>query len=106
MVAIKKMNGTVQPVCIDVAWTHDFDAEPIRLVSELDNERYEIRKLEFFRDGRIGYADGHNSTMGTQLGTLPVPSLAEINADAQFNAHIIDAMLFNRLWSQFASGTG
>lgn len=37
---------------IDVAWRHDFADEPVRLVSELDELRFETRKLEFFRDGR------------------------------------------------------
>ncbi|MFL9867850.1 hypothetical protein PQR67_27055 [Paraburkholderia fungorum] len=100
------MDEAFQLIFIDVAWTHDFEAEPIRLVSQLDNERYEVRKLEFFRDGRVGYADGHKSEMGTQLGKLPVPPLAEINSDTQFNARLIEPTLFNRLWSQHASGTG
>ncbi|REG50447.1 hypothetical protein B0G80_6879 [Paraburkholderia sp. BL6669N2] len=47
------MDEAFQPIFIDVAWTHGFETEPIRLVSQLDNERYEIRKLEFFRDGRV-----------------------------------------------------
>ena len=33
---------------IDVKWKHDFADEPVRLVSELGEGRYEIRKLEFF----------------------------------------------------------
>ncbi|XBO33895.1 hypothetical protein ABIS02_41030 (plasmid) [Paraburkholderia fungorum] len=41
------MDEAFQPIFIDVAWTHDFEAEPIRLVSQLDSKRYEVRKLEF-----------------------------------------------------------
>ncbi len=97
------MDEACQPIFIDVAWKHDFEADPIRLVSQLDNQRYEVRKLEFFRDGRVGYADGHKSTMGTQLGKLPVPPLIEINSDVQFDARIIESTLFNHLWSKHAS---
>ncbi|ASL48733.1 hypothetical protein bAD24_p01405 (plasmid) [Burkholderia sp. AD24] len=100
----QKMDEAFQPIYIDVAWTHDFEAEPIRLVSQLDNQRYEVRKLEFFRDGRVGYADGLKSAMGTQLGELPVPPLIEINSDAQFDARIIESTLFNQLWSKHAFG--
>jgi hypothetical protein len=101
----EKMGEASRSIFIDVAWRHDFEGEPIRLVSQLDNERYEVRKLEFFRDGRVGYADDHKSAMGTQLGKLPVPPLAEINSDNQFDARVIESTLFNRLWSQHASGT-
>ena len=31
--------------------------DPYRLVSELDSERFEIRKLEYFKNGVIQYAD-------------------------------------------------
>lgn len=86
-------------------WRHDFEAEPIRLVSQLNYERYEVRKLEFFRDGRVGYADDHQSAMGTELGKLPVPRLAEIISDFQFSARVIESTLFERLWSQHTSGT-
>lgn len=96
---------TCQFIFIDVVWTHDFEAEPIRLVSQLDYERYEVRKLEFFRDGRVGYADGHRSAMGTELGKLPVPQLTEINSDLQFSARVVESTLFERLWSQHTPGT-
>jgi len=100
------MDEVSQSIFIDVAWIYDFDAEPIRLVSQLDSERNKVRKLEFFRDGRVGYADGHKSAMGTQVGKLPVPPLAEINSDTQFDTRIIESTLFSRSWSQHASGTG
>lgn len=55
----------VSAISIDVAWRHDCETEPIRRVTQLDNERCEIRNLAFFRDGPVGYADGRNSAMGT-----------------------------------------
>jgi hypothetical protein len=41
---------------IDVTWFHKLPTVPVRLVSELDDERYEVRKLEFFADGSVGFA--------------------------------------------------
>ncbi|MEI7297895.1 hypothetical protein WCQ02_41115 [Paraburkholderia tropica] len=90
-------------IAIDVAWKHDFDAEPVRLVSVLDRNRYEICKLEFFRDGRVGFADEKRSALGTQLGLLPVPSLTEINADPQFEARETTIKAFEVLWSRLVT---
>ncbi|WP_423760502.1 DUF6881 domain-containing protein [Burkholderia sp. NLJ2] len=86
-------------IAIDVAWKHAIDTEPVRLVSVLDRDRYEVRKLEIFRDGRVGFADETRSSQGTELGTVPVPSLAEINADPEFEARETTLELFEALWS-------
>ncbi|KML46113.1 hypothetical protein VL15_36155 [Burkholderia cepacia] len=86
-------------IAIDVAWKHAFDTEPVRLVSVLDRDRYEVRKLEFFRDGRVGFADETRSSQGTALGTVPVPSLVEINEDPEFDAQETTLEMFDTLWS-------
>lgn len=87
-------------IAIDVAWKHAFETEPVRLVSVLDRDRYEVRKLEFFRDGRVGFADDARSSHGTELGTVPVPSLVEINADPEFDGREITLEDFETLWSR------
>ncbi|MFT9639724.1 DUF6881 domain-containing protein, partial [Alcaligenes phenolicus] len=84
---------------IDVQWRHHFEAEPTRLVSELDEHRMETRKLEFFRDGQVGYACAGHATCGTALGLVPVPSLSEINADPEFAGAMISSAEFEALWS-------
>jgi hypothetical protein len=88
-------------IAIDVAWKHDFDTEPARLVSVLDRDRYEVRKLEFFRNEQVGFADKKRSALGTQLGLLPVPALTVINADPQFEAREMTMKEFEMLWSRF-----
>ena len=65
---------------IDVSWLHKSPLEPVRLISELDVAGWERRKLEFFADGRVGFACSTRATDGTALGTAPIPPLAEINA--------------------------
>jgi hypothetical protein len=84
---------------IDVEWRHELPLEPVRLVSELDRFRMEVRKLEFFRDGSVGRAWGEGSSLGTDLSTEPVPSIDQINGDGQFRAKAIDDTEFERLWS-------
>jgi len=88
---------------IDVEWLHECSEDPIRLVSELDGLRYEIRKLEFFRNGEVGFASKDQCSNGTDLGTMEVPPLAEINASPEFSGIAITAELFEHLWHQHAS---
>jgi hypothetical protein len=88
---------------IDVQWYSDGEGDPVRLVSELDEQRYELRKLEFFRSGAVGFADALRESGGTRLGELSVPSLEEINADAQFNAISIAPQDFEALWERYAT---
>ena len=44
---------------ISVEWLHKFENEPVRLLSELDDEGFEIRKVEIFSDGSMGFARGY-----------------------------------------------
>ena len=83
---------------IDVAWHHNHSTEPVRLVSELDSGRYELRKLEFFGDGRVAFATGLKQSSGTRLGEMPVPEEEEINRDRQFTAKSITQEEFEALW--------
>jgi hypothetical protein len=84
---------------IDVIWHSTDPADPIRLASELDEQGYEVRKLEFFRNGIVGYADESGTANGCALGEVPVPSLSEINRDDQFSGMSISALAFEVLWA-------
>jgi hypothetical protein len=86
--------------CIDVEWHQSDNRFPIRMVSELGEQGYEARKLEFFPDGRIGYAFGAIEYGGTMLGTAPVPSLEEINEQGEFSAREISMESFEALWNK------
>jgi hypothetical protein len=83
---------------IDVLWMHPHDSEPMRLASELDQNRMEVRKLEFFSDGRVGFASVDVSIYGARLGEVPAPSLDEINQDPQFRGVSITGLAFEELW--------
>jgi len=89
---------------IDVTWYHAHDEEPVRLISEIDGSGFETRKLEFYRDGRVGWAERCASHLGTDLGIEPVPSLAEINKDPQFVGVKLEAAAFEALWKRHAIG--
>jgi hypothetical protein len=67
-----------------VGWKHPHAEEPVILYSELDADRWEVRKVEVFRNGRRDYASVDGSSGGTRLGKVPIPELTEIAKDPQF----------------------
>jgi hypothetical protein len=82
---------------IKVIWKHDFKEEPILLYSELGGNRWEVRKVEVFRDGSYGYAgDGREYRSG--LGLMAVPSLDEIARDPEFEPCQISKDEFEAIW--------
>jgi hypothetical protein len=87
---------------IRVKWIHSLPNEPISLLSELDDDRYEVRKLEIFRDGSAGRASMDACVGQTVLGELPIPSLDEINSDPQFQAEEITQSEFEEAWCAHA----
>jgi len=84
---------------VDVQWRHKSANDPLRLVSEMDDQRYEVRKLEFFPSGLVGFASLSESAHGTKLGEAPIPPLSQINNDPQFAGVAIDSAAFEALWS-------
>ena len=84
---------------IKVIWRHHHPDEPVVLFSELDTERHETRKIEVYADGHRDFANSKEQSGSTFLGTVPVPSLAEIATDAQFLPAEISAEEFEREWS-------
>ena len=81
-----------------VQWKHCLEDEPVELLSELDEARFEVRKVEIFRDGRKGYASNTESERGACLSIEPVPGLAEIASDPQFLPEEISKEEFDLAW--------
>lgn len=83
---------------IAVKWLHSFIDEPVLLLSELDEQCWEVRKIEVFRDGTATFADATHETETTTLGQLPVPPLAEIASDPEFVSREITLAEFEVWW--------
>ncbi|MDG0791444.1 hypothetical protein OMP38_11630 [Cohnella ginsengisoli] len=83
---------------IKVIWFHQFVEEPVLLYSELDCERYEIRKIEFFRNNKVGFASEEIECADTALGSQPVPKLTEINKNNEFYGIEISKDEFEVIW--------
>ena len=78
--------------------------EPVVLLSALNADRFEVRKVEELGDGRVGFAESFVRTMSTRLGSAAIPEPAEINADRQFRASTISQEQFESAWAS-AVGT-
>lgn len=87
---------------MSVRWQHEIEGEPHLMLSELDSLRFEVRKIECYKDGRVGVASLHVMTHGTRLSVTPVPPLSEINADPQFEGETISADDFESQWRKHA----
>jgi hypothetical protein len=88
---------------LKVTWTHDFSDEPFELLSELDERRFEIRKIEYFRNGRVGYATSNMTLGDTRLGVVPVPEDQDIAKDPQFAIGHLDSIEFEAAWKRATS---
>jgi len=88
-----------------VKWIHQFADEPTLIFSELDDARWEVRKVEVFPDGTKGYADSTESTPRTGLGKLPVPTRDEIASDPQFEPEEITRDQFEEVWAHRRSSS-
>ncbi len=79
-----------------VKWNHLFGDEPVLLYSELDDARREVRRIEVFRDGHQDFASAAESR---GLGEIPIPELAEIAADPEFEPSEITKEQFEEMWN-------
>jgi hypothetical protein len=85
---------------IKVVWNHSLPTEPVLLYSELDDNRWELRKVEQFRDGTLGYADSDVKSDRTRLSIEPLPSLSQIALQSQFIPLEISREEFEAIWRQ------
>lgn len=82
-------------------WLHDGKNDnPVLLYSELDEARWETRKVYIFADGRMEGASQAFETGDTGLGLVPIPPLEEINSQDEFEAVDITQDEFETVWRQ------
>ena len=85
---------------IQVKWIHSLSSEPVVMYSEIDESGWEVRKVEVYADGRMGFASSTESKGGSGLSKEPLPSVAEIAADPQFEPLEINQIDFERIWAK------
>jgi hypothetical protein len=83
-----------------VQWDNDNPDMPVDIYSELDDDRWEVRKVEVFADGRMQYSDGVESTGKTGLSEVPMPAVDETNSQEPLTATVIDEDTFEDMWER------
>ncbi|MYS57629.1 MULTISPECIES: DUF6881 domain-containing protein [Streptomycetaceae] len=83
---------------IRVDWIHELEDEPVTYLSEIGEGRYEIRKVQIFRDGRTEWADAEHETATVGLSEIPFLSLEEIDSQSEFVSSLISAEDFEQAW--------
>lgn len=74
------------------------------LYSELDDARWEVRKVEVLRDRRCGHAGEGGSSVGTMLGEAAMPELTELADDPEFGPVELTKVEFERIWARREGG--
>jgi hypothetical protein len=81
-----------------VRWLHNIPTEPVLLYPEIDNDGFEVRKIDECAEGHRDTASRDDQSGSTHLGAVPVPSLDAINAQDEFVGEEINAAEFERIW--------
>ncbi|WP_308364859.1 MULTISPECIES: hypothetical protein [unclassified Microbulbifer] len=88
------------PSYIYSKWHNSPADSPVEFYSELNNDRFETRKVEVFKDGSLGFSSEKASSKTTRLGIVAVPPLAEIAKQPEFDIHIITPQQFEEKWKE------
>ena len=88
---------------LQVSWIHSFEDEPILLISEIDDNGFEIRKIEVYKDDSFGLASLESDFGGTLLSPGPVPGIDSIKQDPQFLPRFNSKEEFEDVWNKYIS---
>ena len=82
-------------------WKNAPADSPVEFYSELDAARWELRKVEVFPDGHMGFASvAKSSNDGTRLAIVALPPIDEIARQIEFEAKPISAEEFESIWKR------
>ncbi len=93
------------PTYFAARWHHEDDQDPVLLFEELDDQRYEMRKVHEFRDGRLERTDRIALELKTSLSYVPLPTEAEIDAQPEFTLLPLTAEAFDDAWRRASDAT-
>jgi len=87
---------------IKIHWNHSFIDEPELIYSKINGERYEVKKVEIFKNGNyIIYSKDVNSD---RLAEGKYPQLEELNFKEELEsmqAIEISEKEFNEIWKKY-----
>lgn len=85
-------------IYLKVHLSHDSEIRPVAFYCEMENDRMEIRKVELFADGSLGYANEKRSSGNTVLGVLPMLTIEELSASPNCEAREVTRDEFEDIW--------
>ncbi len=86
---------------IKLEWFHDIETEPNIIYSEINNQQYEVRKVEVYKGGVFIKCSEEMVDSQIELADVPFPlNLDEINEDKQFLAKYISKEDFEKIWNK------
>jgi len=87
---------------IKIHWIHNFEDEPEFVYSAIDEERYEVKKVEIFKNGNyITYSENINSD---RLAEGIYPLLEELTFEEEnesMQAFEISEREFSEIWDRY-----
>lgn len=83
-----------------VRWLQDSPEFPVTLYSEIDDDGWEVRKVDEYADGHRDLASANIETGSTALGEDRIPPPEEINEDPQFDGAAIAEQEFDAVWAK------
>lgn len=81
-----------------VLWDHELWDQPIVIYSEIDDDGWEVRKVEIYRDGRSAFADSVKSTGNTMLSEKKIPYWGSFSDTSTLSREEITAEMFEQAW--------
>ena len=106
--AVRKLASRLPPPpCLGPAdsyfhavWFGASEDEPVEHYAELDADRYSIRCVRKYRDGRLDACSYASDNWRDEMSEGLFPPIAEINRDPEFSAKEISKSEFEAAWSQ------
>ncbi|WP_199444066.1 DUF6881 domain-containing protein [Umezawaea beigongshangensis] len=86
-------------IYVRVEWLRDSADDPVLYLSEIGEDRYEVRKVQVYADGTGEWADHEHETDTVGLSEIAFSSLKEISEQAEFRAQVIDFEEFEQVWN-------
>ena len=81
-------------------WFNASEDEPVEYHDELDADRYSMRCVRKYRDGRLEACSYASDNWRDVMPEGPIPPIIEINRDPQFAAKEISKSEFEAAWNQ------
>lgn len=76
---------------------------PRLIFSEIEDNGIELRKIEIYDDGMIGYAFDKIEVGKTALADQIIPTVEEINKDDDIIASYLEREEFEKIWNKYVS---